>query len=540
MKGKKTGIPFMVIATIFAIGFSLVYASVRMVLLLGSEYLWIEKIIAYLLLFAEFFIIMNGIGYFLEIYRVNLDKARKSTEEEDLKLDSPPPVAVVVASYREPPEVLQDTLTAFYNLSYPNTRLVLLDDTRYDLPNLDKAAMQAYREKIDALAASLKVSIFRRRWHGAKAGIINDFLEFLKNTPREGSSLIDNSDGKSVMDTEYMAIFDADMNPFPGFLDPLVGKMERNPRLAFIQTPQYYTNFEKNRVARASGLQQAVFYEFICEGKSLQDAMFCCGTNVLFRIDALNDVGGFDDTSVTEDFATSLKFHMKGWSSLYHGKVSTFGMGPEDLGGYFKQQYRWAHGTLGLFWKVLAEFLKNPAKLSLLKWWEYFLSSTYYCVGIVFLIMNICPIIYLFFDVPSYFAKPEVYLSFYVPYFTVTMLLFLLTMSARNYKLKEIIQGQVLIAITFPVFIRAAFAALFGIKSSFVVTTKGQSQSLPLSELWLQLLLGTICFAAAVWGVNRVVYEPENTWAILVNIFWCLYSFPIMASVLYFNNPVET
>ena len=92
----------------------------------------------------------------------------------------------------------------------------------------------------------------------------------------------------------------------------------------------------------------------------------------MFRREALMDVGGFDESSVTEDFATSLKFHSKGWHSTYLNKVCAFGLGPEDLGGYFKQQYRWALGTVGLFRTILGTMISSPGLLSPGKWWEYF------------------------------------------------------------------------------------------------------------------------------------------------------------------------
>ena len=34
-----------------------------------------------------------------------------------------PPVAVVVSSYKEPLSVIEDTLTCFYNMTYPNKQL---------------------------------------------------------------------------------------------------------------------------------------------------------------------------------------------------------------------------------------------------------------------------------------------------------------------------------------------------------------------------------------------------------------------------------
>ena len=53
--------------------------------------------------------------------------------------------------------------------------------------------------------------------------------------------------------------------------------------------------------------QQALFFGPIARGKDGHGAMFCCGTNVVFRRAALEDVGGFPDDSVTEDFELSIR-----------------------------------------------------------------------------------------------------------------------------------------------------------------------------------------------------------------------------------------
>ena len=363
-----------------------IYLAVRTILFITADYAWYEKIVAGFLLLAEFFVMTHSFGYFLNILHVlkSGKPAAKPLPELPTELTSYPPVAILVASYKEPLEVLGDTLTCFYNLTYPNKHLFFLDDTRYDLPGLDPQKMSAYRKDIDELCRGLGVNLFRRKWRGAKAGIINDFLDFIAGREKAGFEYTHLSDRPRKEPEKYLIVFDADMNPFPDFVEPLVARMEEDPKLAFIQTPQYYSNFEHNRVARAAGLQQAVFYEYICEGKSISDAMFCCGTNVIFRREAFEDVGGFDESSVTEDIATSFKFHKKGWRSAYLNKVCAFGMGPEDLGAYFKQQFRWALGTIGLGRQMLIEFFKSPKSLPLSKWWEYFLSGTHYFVGWAF------------------------------------------------------------------------------------------------------------------------------------------------------------
>ena len=187
---------------------------------------------------------------------------------------------------------------------------------------------------------------------GYKAGAINEYLQ-------EGTA-------------KYVAIFDADAVPAHNFLRDFVPILEENPKLSFVQTPQHYANVDVSNVALAAARQQNVFYEYICEGKSYSNAAFCCGTNFIARREALLDVGGMDDTTVTEDFATSINLHIKGWDSAYYNQVYAYSLGPETLAAYFTQQQRWAFGSVKTGWNLLKAFFGGPQRMRLGQWWEYF------------------------------------------------------------------------------------------------------------------------------------------------------------------------
>ena len=101
-----------------------------------------------------------------------------------------------------------------------------------------------------------------------------------------------------------------------------------------------------NRIAAASWAQQALFFGAIARGKDGLDAVFCCGTNVLFRREAFESVGGFPTNSLTEDFELSIRLHERGWKSAYVPDVLSRGLGPEDMAAYVSQQQRWARGCL--------------------------------------------------------------------------------------------------------------------------------------------------------------------------------------------------
>ncbi len=515
-----------------------VYLLTRTVLFFSDGYPWHDRIVAGILLCAEGFILVHSLGYFVNILHVVRKVEPAKANAVGLpRLESYPPVAIIVSSYKEPLSVIEDTLTCFYNLTYPNKYLYFLDDTRYDLPNQDAAKMAKYRADVDALCQRIDVNCFRRKWHGAKAGMINDWLEFADGQYREGFRFRPYQNKPRPEKEKYVVVFDADMNAFPDFVETLVQTMEANPKLAFVQTPQYYTNFDVNRVARAAGLQQAVFYEYICEGKSSQDAMFCCGTNVMFRREALMSVGGFDHTSITEDFATSLKFHMGGWSSAFLNRVCAFGLGPEDLAGYFKQQFRWALGTVGLFRTIFLAFIKNPRAMPAVKWWEYFLSGTHYFVGWTFFVLVLCPIVYIFTGLPTFFARPEIFVMVFAPYIALSLGMFIFSLKRRRYSGHEIFMALLLNNISFPVYMKASLLGVLGVRGTFGITPKGQSASMPLKTFWPQLGLATLSFVALVWGLNLLYYVREPVAAIAVNTFWCAYHLLILATVLYFNWP---
>ncbi len=499
MKDKKILVIAFITAALIALS---VYIVVRSSLVFFSDYNMTDKIFALILLFAELFILLHAGGYLIDVLKVY----RGTVNIELPILKDEPQVAILVAARHEPKKVLSDTFTTLKALNYSNKNIYLLDDS----------SIERFLREAEELQKEFNINLFRRikPRHGAKAGIINDCLETLKE--------------------KYVVIFDADQNPLPNFLKVLVSLMEKDKKLSFIQTPQFYTNIEDSRVSRAAAFQQAVFYEYICEGKSSSGSMFCCGTNVIFRKTALIDVGGLDESTVTEDFATSVKLHSKGWTSLYYNKVHAFGMGPENLEGYFAQQFRWATGTIATLKKLLFKALSKPFSLTPIQWWEYLLSSSYYLIGLSFFTLMLCPILYIFFKIPSFFARPQVYFLTFIPYITLSMSVFYIVLKGRNYRVKDLFLGQLLGFVTLFVYLKAAISAILGIKIEFRITSKDGLKRIPYIKLWQQIVMIVINISAFSWALNRFNYERDP--AILINGFWALYHAIMLSSIFYFNE----
>jgi cellulose synthase (UDP-forming) len=345
------------------------------------------------------------------------------------------PVAVLVCAFNEDADVLEETLSSVLAMDYPAMQVYLVDDS----------TDAKRRVACEALAQRLGVPfVHRSHRRGFKAGAINELI------PR--------------LTEPYIAILDADQRPNVSWLKDMVPLLEGDKSLAFVQVPQIYVNTEGLRVARAAKFQQAIFFEYICEGKARSNAMFCCGSNVIIRRDALlsieRTVKGtrqfFDESSVTEDFATSVRLHARGWHTKYVNKPYVFGTGPETLAAYFTQQMRWATGTLGVGVRLILRLFINPTMLRPAQWWEYLLSGTYYFVGFAHFVFMLAPLLWMAFDVRPLRAHAELYLLIFVPYMLFNLNVVFYGMRLRGYPVKGIRLAMTLSFCTFWTYIKAA------------------------------------------------------------------------------------
>jgi cellulose synthase (UDP-forming) len=354
--------------------------------------------------------------------------------------------------------------------------------------------------------------VHRTNRRGFKAGAINDIL--------------------AQLDAKYLVLLDADQRPRHDFLSEMIPLLDADPRLAFIQTPQHYGNRTSSRIANPAGSQQDVFYTNISEGKSASNVMFACGTNVVLRLAALQAVGGFDEGSVTEDFATSIKLHSQGYRSYYYHHIFVKGEGPTSITAYYKQQMRWAYGTTRALGQLSKLFFTHPRRLSVGQWWEYFLSGTWYFVGWAFFLLMLCPIAFLIFDIhPLLLNDAVAYFAFLIPYLIFSTFVFMVSMSLRSYPVKHQLLGIIMNNLAFPVYMLAVFYAIIGKKIPFVVTPKTNANQASLKYYWPHIVMIIILAFAVVFGIY--VRIGQLTLPLVMNVVWSLYAIGVLCCFVY-------
>lgn len=443
-----------------------------------------------ILIIGEIFHLWQIISYIITVWDT------KSSNIYDKTFS--PKVDVFITVAGEPIEIIKQTAVAAKNMIYPKFEVYLLND--------GFVAKKDNWKDVEKLAKDLGIHcITRRKPHGAKAGNINNALKHTKS--------------------EYFVVFDADHVPSKNFLQKTMGYFI-DKKVGFVQTPQYYKNHDQNLVTEGAWRQQELFFGAICKGKNKTNSVFMCGTNMVLKRQAIMEVGGMCETNIAEDFLTSLFVHSKGWRSVYVPEVLAEGLAPEDFMSYYKQQFRWARGSLEIIFKYNPLFNRG---LSLSQKLQYLASASYYLSGIVFLLNMILPIIFLFTgNVPLLNSSMIIALVF-IPY--IYLVMYILQRSSNfTYSFK----GLAFSMSSFMIHIQALLAVLRGQKNSFSITSKTQVSGNFIHLNWMHL----IYIAISAIGSSYYLYINGITASLLANITWIILNIIIILPFLRASLPI--
>ena len=247
----------------------------------------------------------------------------RCTRDEPIESHANLSVDVFVPAFDEPLWLVEQTLRAAKEIQYPH-QTYLLDDGGND--------------EFQQLAKNLGVHYLTRETQdNHKAGNINNAL-----TQTSG---------------EIIAIFDVDHVPNREYLREALWPF-KDVEIGFVQVRLSHSNVNQSFVAGAAAERNDGFFGIPMHGMHGLGCAQKFGSNCLIRRTALESIGGYKP-GLAEDLHTSLFLHAEGWRSVYVSKPLAFGLEPTDLGGFFIQQYKWAHGTLTLLRQVYPRLVKR-------------------------------------------------------------------------------------------------------------------------------------------------------------------------------------
>ena len=276
----------------------------------------------------------------LYVFRPHQLKHRKKA----LPLKMGPTVTIQLPLFNEKYTV-ERLLKAVTKLDYPRERLQIqvLDDSTDDTAKLVKDLVQKYKSR-------------------------GFDIEWQHRTDRKGYKAGALSEGLSSATGQLIAIFDADFVPKPDWLEKTV-PLFRNRKLGCLQTRWGHTNRKYNSLTQAEAM--AIDGHFIIEqtARSQNDLFLNFnGTAGLWRRACIEDSGGWQWDTLTEDLDLSYRAQLRGWKIEYLPDVVVPAELPSQVEAFKKQQFRWAKGSFQVVRKILPQVFESvlPWKVRLM------------------------------------------------------------------------------------------------------------------------------------------------------------------------------
>jgi cellulose synthase/poly-beta-1,6-N-acetylglucosamine synthase-like glycosyltransferase len=246
-----------------------------------------------------------------------------------------PRVTVQLPIYNEQ-YVVERLIEAASKMEYPRDlfEIQILDDSTDETHPFTESLVAQYK------AAGLPIEyIHRSNRNGYKAGALQN--------------------GLKTATGEIVVIFDADFIPPADFLERVVHQFA-DPTVGMVQTRWTYLNRHYNVLTEVQAM--------LLDGHFVLEHVARSGAGLFFNFNGtagalrkamIDDAGGWQHDTLTEDSDLSYRAQLKGWKFVYLPSIECLSELPVETYGFQVQQSRWAKGLTQVAMKLLPKILKS-------------------------------------------------------------------------------------------------------------------------------------------------------------------------------------
>jgi len=391
--------------------------------------------------------------------------------------------------------VVDRLVESICNLEYPRELLdiQLLDDSTDETVRVAAGVVKRYR----ALGHDI-VHVHRTDRTGYKAGALEHGLRTAKG--------------------EFVAIFDADFTPPTDWLMQVIHHFAE-PNIGMVQTRWTHINRHYSFLTEVEAIMLDGHFVLEHGGRSRAGVFFNFnGTAGMWRIRAIEEAGGWQHDTLTEDTDLSYRCQLKGWQFLYLQDVECPAELPIEMTAFKTQQVRWAKGLIQCAVKDLPRLMRSDVGLKeKIEAWYHLTANLSYPLMIVLSVLLLPAMVIRFYqgwfqmmyiDIPLFLASTFSISSFYL---VSQKELYPKTWWRTLFYLPFLMALGIGLTITNS---KGVIEALLGKQSAFARTPKYSVQSKTEKSLavkaakkyrkrlgiipWIEMAVGT-CFGGMVW-----------------------------------------
>src|SRR6202011_5176797 len=393
-----------------------------------------------------------GLHRYILVYLYYKHRDNRTTEPAAL-FDDLPRVTVQLPIFNEQ-YVVERLLDAVCKLKYPREKLDIqvLDDSTDE-------TMDVARNLVERYAA------------------LGNPITYHHRTNREGFKAGALAEGMNAAQGEFIDIFDADFTPPEDFLLRTIHHFT-DAKIGMVQTRWTHINRNYSFLTEVEAILLDGHFVLEHSGRARSNVFFNFnGTAGMWRRSAIDDAGGWQHDTLTEDTDLSYRAQLKGWKFVYLQDVECPAELPVEMTAFKTQQARWAKGLMQTGKKILPRVLRSDASLhTKIEAWYRLTANLSYPLMIML----------------SVLLLPAMVIRFYQGWFQMLYIDFPLfiasTMSVSTFYLvsqKELYPKSWYMSILYVPFVmalggvgltitntKAVLEALFGVKSAFARTPK--------------------------------------------------------------------
>ncbi len=184
-------------------------------------------------------------------------------------------------------------------------------------------------------------------------------ITYLHRTDRTGYKAGALEAGLAVAKGEFVAIFDADFLPTEDFLLKLMPHFA-DPKVGMVQARWGHINQDYSLLTKIQSI--LLDGHFILEhgARNRAGCFFNFnGTAGIWRRIVIEDAGGWQHDTLTEDLDLSYRAQLRGWKFVFVPDVIAPAEVPVEMNAFKSQQHRWAKGSIQTCRKVLPAVLAS-------------------------------------------------------------------------------------------------------------------------------------------------------------------------------------
>lgn len=282
-------------------------------------------LLAFLVVFQNYFDTFWAIAFlivFMSLYMLYMYVAIKH-QRRKLRKNPPqecfykPFVSIMIPCHNEE-EVIEETVKNMLKIDYDRYEIILIDDRSKDTTPEIIQRLHGKDEKI-------KILLRQEGDFPGKSAVLND--------------------GMKLAMGDAILVFDADARVEADFIKKMVVKLE-DKDVGAVQARKNIINAKQNFLTACQYNEYVMDTHLQIGRDAVRGAVELRGNGEMIKREALLDINGWNNETITDDLDMSTRLHIKGWDIRFCPDAVVYEEGVITFPALVKQRRRWVEGSI--------------------------------------------------------------------------------------------------------------------------------------------------------------------------------------------------